>query len=190
MSLIRRITGKLTPFGNNKNVKILVVEVGDFTEPDRATALLWANLSREKFRDRPDVWRWNGAEGGIDDRNAYVLLETGRDVVTPKAMLRGRESHRGILFQVADEDVLFDVADGKPVVDFRDISDYLDLRTFTPSFTGDSARERYYWISKVAALGHAAAALEKNKFRSFLEKYWGFLFFVLAVIVSSAILLL
>ena len=187
MNPIWDTAAKFTRFKNKNYVEALVVEVSDFTEPDRATALLWAKLPRDEFRDRPEVWRWNGVEGSIDDRNAYVLLETGRDIVTPRPILRGRELDPRILFELASEDALFEVRDGKPVKDFRAIDDYLDLRTFKSSFTGESARQRYDWISKVATLGRTAAALQERKPRSFIARYWGILFLICALIISLSI---
>lgn len=172
------------------NVKVLVVECGDFTDPHRATALLEADLPRKDFQNRPEVWRWNGRRGSINDKNAYILLQTGRDVVTPNQILQGRESDTGILYEIASEDVLFEVADGKYVKDFRFYADYHNLPTFTPSFTGESARERYFWYSKVVEVGRAAGALGQNKLLSFVAKYWGVLFLILSLILLVAALFL
>ena len=165
------------------NVKALVVECGDFTDPHRATALLEADLPRKDFQNRPEVWRWSGRGGSINDENAYILLQTGRDVVTPNRILQGRDSDPGILYEIANEDVLFEVNDGKYVKDFRFYADYQDLPTFAPTFTGESARERYFWYSKVAEVGRAAGALGQNKLLSFVAKYWGVLFLIFSLIV-------
>ena len=172
------------------NVKVLVVERGDFTDPHRATALLKANLPKKDFQHRPEVWRWNGSGGSINDKNAYVLLETGRDVVIPNQVLQGRESDSGILYDIANEDVLFEVTDGKYVKDFRFHTDYHDLQTFTPTFTGESARQRYLWYSKVAEVGRASKALGQNKLLSFVANYWGFLFLVFSLVVLAVSLFL
>ena len=172
------------------NVKVLVVECGDFTDPHRATALLGADLPRKDFRNRPEVWRWNGRGGSINDKSAYVLLQTGRDVVTPNQILQGRESDPGILYEIANEDVLFEVNDGKYVKDFRFFSDYRDLPTFAPTFTGKPARERYFWYSKVAEVGWTAGRLGQTKLLSFVAKCWGVLFLIFSLIVLVASLFL
>ena len=169
------------------DIRVLVVECADFTDPYQATALLEANVPRKDFEHRHEVWRWNGSGGGIDDKNAYVLLKTGQDVVTPKQILSGHESEPGILFQVATEDVLFEVTDGKYVQDFRYYSDFHNLETFKPTFTGESARERYLWYSKVVGVGRAAGELEQNKPSSIGAKYWGVTFLVFSIIVSALI---
>ena len=170
------------------NVKVLVVERGDFTDPHRATALLDANLPKKDFQHRPEVWQWNGRGSGIDDKAAYVLLETGRDVVTPNQLLQGRESDPGILYEIANEDVLFDVTDGKYVKDFRFHTDFHDLPTFTPTFTGESARERYIWYTKAVEVGRASGALGRKRFPLVVAKYWGYLIFTFSLI-SLAVLL-
>ena len=100
-------------------VRVIVVEFADFVEPNKATALLEADLPSKDFLNRPEVWRWNGGGRGVNHKNAYVLLKTGEDSVTPNQILLGRESDPEVLFELANEDVLFDVSDGKYVQDFR-----------------------------------------------------------------------
>ena len=173
-----------------KEVRVHVVEFADFVDPSRATAVLEATLPREEFLNRPEVWRWNGSGHGVNHKNAYVLLKTGEDIVTPNQILSGRESDPGILFELANEDVLFDVSDGKYVRDFRFDSDFQDLETFKPTFTGKSARERYIWYSKVVDVGQAAGALGQNKALLIVSRYWGVIFFVFSILASAIILFL
>lgn len=191
---LRKFSGVFTRLAvwrrKRETVRVYVFERADFTDPSHVTRLLYTDLlTRNEFVDRPEVFRGNLDKSGSGDKEGFIALQTGKDVVTPNELLRGRESKSAILFELADEDVLFDVADGKYVPDFRSAEDYYHLPADVSTFDSSTAIDRRFWYDKVVATAQADKALGRNRFLEFIKRNWGLLFFVCATTISILLLM-
>ena len=161
-------------------VKTYVVERADFTDPGQATAVCTVHLPRLGFYYRPEVWRGNDGHNGIADKDAFIVLQTGYDLVTWDEEIEAIEDLEDLPW---DEEEWCTVERTRRIPDFRTALDYFDLKGDTFTVSGNSMKMRRAWCRQLQRNGELYAKFEKGGM-AWLDGKWGWLYALGAIGIS------
>ena len=158
-------------------VKVYCVERADFTDPSQVTGLVTIWLPRLVYYFRPDVWRGNNGQNGLQSGNAYCVVQTGKDTVYWDTHLNRAgymETGAGIYGDWELSEWCM-VKDGRLISTLRNPADYYALPGDPFMASCVSMKLRRAWCRALQRNGALMGKIERGKM-SILDGYWAWIY--------------